>query len=38
MLLNDFFQGLLSALFDYLSGFIDSILTGALNGLLGIGS
>jgi hypothetical protein len=38
MSFNDFFPGLISALFDFLSSFLEDLLTGALNGLLGIGS
>jgi hypothetical protein len=36
MAFTDFLHGLLSAIFTYLSGFLDGILSGALNSLFGI--
>ena len=36
MSFNDFFQGLIGALFGFLSDFLNSLVSGALNDLLGI--
>ncbi len=36
MAFNDFLQGLLGAVFSFLSTFLTDLVTGALNGLLGI--